>query len=147
MSTCSTLPACAVLTELGDWDGVKMIADTNYAGLPSKKQSNFAWWRSNPAEVSVSLLVDIWILAPWSTWTSNLPMANRSSHMGLEMRLCWSTSLKKYPLYIWARFTEGDTCTQVIHRCTDPERFTWCSKSGEGIAIRLTLTEKPLIAR
>jgi len=35
--------AYAVLTELGDWDGVKVIADTNYAGLPSKKQRNFAW--------------------------------------------------------------------------------------------------------
>jgi len=52
--------------------------------------------------------------------------------------------LKKYPLYTWARFTEGGTCTQVIHRCTDPGCFTWCSKSGEGIARRLA---KPLTAR
>jgi len=33
MNTCSTLPACAVLTELRDQEGIKVIA--NYDGLPS----------------------------------------------------------------------------------------------------------------
>ena len=36
MNTCSTSPACAVLTKLRDWDGIKMIAD--YAGLPSTSE-------------------------------------------------------------------------------------------------------------
>ena len=33
---CSTLPACAVLTELRNWDTAKVIAD--YAGLPSTSE-------------------------------------------------------------------------------------------------------------
>jgi len=36
MNTCSTSPACAVLTELRDRDGIKAIAD--YAGLPSTSE-------------------------------------------------------------------------------------------------------------
>ena len=40
MNTCSTWPACAVLTELRDWDGVKVITD--YAGLPSTSEETMA---------------------------------------------------------------------------------------------------------
>ena len=36
MNTCSTSPACAALTELRDWDGIKVI--TNYAGLPYTRE-------------------------------------------------------------------------------------------------------------
>jgi len=38
MNTCSTLPACAVLTELRDRDSIKAIADHDYAGLPSTSE-------------------------------------------------------------------------------------------------------------
>ena len=36
MNTFSTSPACAVLTELRDWGGIKAIAD--YAGFPSTRE-------------------------------------------------------------------------------------------------------------
>jgi len=44
MNMCSTSPACAVLTEMKD--GIKVIADTNSAGLPStskETKGTFAW--------------------------------------------------------------------------------------------------------
>ena len=38
MNTCSTLPDCAVLTELRDRDNIEAIADHDYAGLPSTSE-------------------------------------------------------------------------------------------------------------
>jgi len=40
MNTCSTWPACAVLTELRDPSGIKVITD--YAGLPSTNEETKA---------------------------------------------------------------------------------------------------------
>ena len=38
MNMHSTLPACAVLTELRDRDNIEAIADHDYAGLPSTSE-------------------------------------------------------------------------------------------------------------
>ena len=46
---CSTLPACALLTELRNWDGIKAII--NYARLPSASEETKVFASLMPLEV------------------------------------------------------------------------------------------------
>jgi len=49
ITTCSTLPACALLTELRNWDGIKAIID--YARLPSASEETKVFASLMPLEV------------------------------------------------------------------------------------------------
>ena len=64
---CTALPACAVLTDLRDRDGVTAITDADFAGLPStsgETKGTLPGEEATQQKFFVSLLVDTWILVP-----------------------------------------------------------------------------------